>query len=49
MGKSKKRVTRISKEGIGTKKSQESEYYVPTPYFDVDNYWLWESRMEVYF
>ena len=47
MGKSKKRVTRISKEGIGTKKSQESEYCVPTLDFDVDNYWIWESRMEV--
>ena len=48
MGNSKKRVTRISKEGTSTKKSQESEYCVPTPYFDADNYWIWESRMEVH-
>lgn len=47
MGKSKKRVTRISKEGTGTKESQESEYCVPTPYFDADNYWIWESRTKV--
>ena len=48
MGKSKKRVTRISKEGTGTTKSQESAYCVPTPDFDADNYWIWESRMEVH-
>ena len=48
MGKSKKQVARISKEGIGTKNSQESEYCVPTPDFDADNYWIWESRMEVH-
>ena len=47
MGKSKKQVTRISKEGTGTTKSEESEYCVPTPDFDADNYWIWESRMEV--
>jgi len=38
MGKSKKHVTRISKEGTGTTKSEESEYCVPTPDFDADNY-----------
>jgi len=48
MGKSKKWVTRISKEGTGTTKSKESKYCVPTPNFDSDNYWILESRMEEY-
>ena len=30
--------TRVSKEGAGTTKSEESEYCVPTPDFDADNY-----------
>ena len=47
MGKSKKQVIRISKEGTGTTKSEESEYCVPTPDLDADNYWIWESRMEL--
>ena len=47
MGKSNKQVTRISKEVTCTTKSEESDYCVPTPDFDVDNYWIWESRMEV--
>ena len=47
VGKSKKQVTRISKEGTGTTKSEESEYCVPTPDSDANNYWIWESRMEV--
>jgi len=47
MGKSKKRVTRISKEGTYTTKYQESVYCVPTFDFDADNYWIWEFRMEV--
>ena len=47
MGKSKKRVTRISKEGTSTTKSQESEYCIPNPDFDANNYWIWESSMEV--
>ena len=37
----------ISKEGTGTTKSEESEYCVPTPNFDANNYWIWESRMDV--
>ena len=47
MGRSNKKVTRILKEGTGTTKSQESEYCVPTLDFDADNYWIWESRMEI--
>ena len=48
MGKSKKQIARISKEGTGTTKSEESEYCVPTPNFDADNYWIWEFMMEVH-
>ena len=47
MGNSKNQVAKISKEGTGTTKSEESEYCVPTPDFDADNYWKWESVMEV--
>lgn len=35
-------------EGTGKTKFEESEYCVPTPHFDVDNYWIWELRMEVH-
>ena len=48
MVNSKKQVAKISKEGTVTKKYEESEYCVPTPNFDADNYWIWESRMEVH-
>jgi len=48
MGNSKKQLTRISKEGTRTKKSEEHEYFVPTLDFDAENYWIWESRMEVH-
>lgn len=48
MGKSKKQVARISKEGTSTTKSEECEYCVPTPDFDADNYWILESRVKVH-